>query len=81
MELKRKKGSEGSNQIIYSFIVLADNEAIKKLSTIAFSRELEELTHEEIIRIIKKIFDKKNSFFSERTKPIETRQDPNESTM
>ena len=53
-KLKEEKPNEGENEIIFIFLDTASCEAIKKILTMAYPRELGELIYEEIVRIVKK---------------------------
>ena len=81
-KLKDRKETGGDNEIMDLFLATAGCEAVKKIATMAYPTELEELTFEEIVKIINKnIRPKKKLVIAERTKFMETRQDPNESII
>ena len=49
-----RKVSWRENETTDLFLAMTGYEAMKKISTMAYPRELEELTYEEIVRIIKR---------------------------
>ena len=64
------------------FLTTAGCEAIQRVSTMPYSRNLEELAFKEISEVIKRnIRPKKRLVITERTKFLETRQHPNESIV
>ena len=58
---KDVKPSRGENEITDLFLVLTDCETVKKILTMAYSKELEQLTYKEILRIFKKTDQKETS--------------------
>ena len=79
----RDRRSEGEeNEITVVFLTTAGCEAIQKISTMAYPRNLEELTFQEISEVIKRnIRPKKKLVIAERRKFLETRQHPDESIV
>ena len=69
---RRKKNSRGENELSDLFLATEGCEAGKKISTMAYPRELEESTYEEIVRITKKNIRRKK-IVAERTKCEGTR--------
>ena len=64
------------------FLAIAGCEAIQKVSTVAYPRNLEELIFKEISEVIKRnIRPKKRLIIAERTKFLETRQHPDKSIV
>ena len=53
-KLKDEKASRGENEITNLFLSTTGCEVVKKISTMAYPRELEELTYEAVVRIIRK---------------------------
>ena len=80
LRVRRSEGEQ--NEITDMFFATAGCEAIQKVSTIAYPRNLEELTFKEFGEVIKRnIRSKKRLVIAERTKFLETRQHPDESIV
>ena len=79
----RDRRSEGEqNEITDMFFATAGCEAIQKVSTMAYSRNQEELIFKEIGEVIKRdIRPKKRLVVAKRTKFLETRQHPDKSIV
>ena len=79
----RDRRNEGEqNEITDIFLATAGCEAIQKVSTMSYPRNLEEMTFKEIREVIKKnTRPKKRLVIAERTKFLETRQHPDESIV
>ena len=76
-KLRDRRSKEEQNEITDMFLATAGCEAIQKVSTMAYQRNLEELTFKEISEVIKKNIRQKRRFvIAERTKFLETRQHP-----
>ena len=56
-ELRDRRSEGEQNEIADMFLVTAGCEAIQKVSTMAYPRNLEELTFKEIGEVIKRISD------------------------
>ena len=70
------------NEITDLCLTTARREAIEKVSTMAYPRNLEELTFKEIGELIKRnIRQKKRLIIADRTKFLKTRQHPDESIV
>lgn len=81
-KLRDTKTEGGDNKITDLFLATAECKGVKKFSTMCYPSELEEMTFEEIVKVIKKnIRPKKRLVIAERTKFLETRQVPNESII
>ena len=75
---KDEQASKSRNENTDLFLSMAGCEAVKKIMTMAYPKELEELTYENIVRIMEKhIRPKQRLVVPEKTKFMETRQDPN----
>ena len=73
-KLKDEKASRGENKITDLFLAIAGYKAVKKLSIIAYPRKLEELTYEEIVRIIKKKIQPKLSQRESNSRRLDSTQ-------
>ena len=67
-KLEDEKASKGESEITYLFMVLIGLETVKKISTMTDSRQLEELTYEEIFKNIQQ-----KRLVTDKTKFIKTR--------
>ena len=75
-KLKDNKERGGENEITDLFLATAGCEAVMKISTMAYPRNLEDLTFEEISQVIRKnMRPKKKLVVAERTKFMATKQE------
>ena len=78
-KLKDGKACIRKNEITDLFLATTDSLVLKKILEMAKPREFE-LNYEEMVELIKKIYDQKRLIIAERTKFIDIWQDLNEST-
>lgn len=78
-KLKDNKNTGGENEITDLFMATAGCEAIMKVATMVYPRELEEMTFEEISQVIKgNMRPKKRLVIAERTKFMAMKQEVDE---
>lgn len=78
-KLQDKKGLGGENEITDLFLATAGCESNMKISVMAYTKDLEDLTFEEISQIIRNnVRPKKKLVIAERTKFLSTKQNPDE---
>ena len=81
-KLRDRRSRVKQNEITDMFLSTAACKAIQRVSTMAYPRNLEELTFKEISKVIKRNIRPKNRLvIAERTKFLETRQQPDESIV
>ena len=81
-KLRERDKAKRNKMKLDMFLATATYKAIQRVSTMAYPRNLEELTFKEIAKVIKRnIRPKKRLVIIERTKFLETKQKPNKSII